>query len=94
MTPAARLAEWLDVRPSEVRLVLLTFTGALFMMAFVVLSRALREAFFLDRFDASALPYVGGAAIGLGLVEVTPGGLPAIAAVVAAGWALRSGGDR
>ena len=67
MTPAARLAEWLDVRPSEVRLVLLTFSGAFVMMAFVVLSRALREAFFLDRFDASALPLVGGAAIGLGL---------------------------
>jgi AAA family ATP:ADP antiporter len=68
VTPAARLAEWLDVRPTEVRLVLLTFAGAFVMMAFVVLSRALREAFFLDRFDASALPYVGGAAIGLGLV--------------------------
>ena len=67
MTPATRLAEWLDVRPTEVRLVLLTFAGAFVMMAFVVLSRALREAFFLDRFDASALPYVGGASIGLGL---------------------------
>ncbi len=68
MTPAARLAEWLDVRPNEVRLVLLTFAGAFVMMAFVVLSRALREAFFLDIYDASALPYIGGAAIGLGLV--------------------------
>ncbi len=67
MTPAVRLAEWLDIRPTEVRLVLLTFSGAFVMMAFVVLSRALREAFFLDSFDASALPYVGGAAIGLGL---------------------------
>ena len=67
MTPAARLAEWLDIRPTEVRLVFLTFTGAFVMMAFVVLSRALREAFFLDSFDASALPYVGGAAVGLGL---------------------------
>ena len=67
MTPAARLAEWLDVRPAEVRLVFLTFVGAFVMMAFVVLSRALREAFFLDRFDASALPYIGGAAIGFGL---------------------------
>ena len=34
------------------------------------------------------------AAIALGLVEVTPGGLPAIVAVGAAGWALRPGGDR
>ena len=67
MTPAARLAEWLDIRPTEVRLVFLTFTGAFVMMAFVVLSRALREALFLDSFDASALPYVGGAAVGLGL---------------------------
>ena len=67
MTPAARLAEWLNVRPNEVRLVLLAFAGAFVMMAFVVLSRALREAFFLDVYDASSLPYVGGAALGLGL---------------------------
>ncbi|MGW8283580.1 MAG: Npt1/Npt2 family nucleotide transporter, partial [Gemmatimonadota bacterium] len=67
MTPAARLAEWLNVRPSEVRLVLLTFAGAFVMMAFVVLSRALREALFLASFDASYLPYIGGAAIGIGL---------------------------
>ena len=67
MTTAARLAEWLNVRPNEVRLVLLAFAGAFVMMAFVVLSRALREAFFLDRYSASSLPYVGGAALGLGL---------------------------
>ena len=67
MTPAARLAEWLDVRPNEIRLVLLAFAGAFLMMAFVVLSRALREAFFLEIYDASSLPYVGGAAIALGL---------------------------
>ena len=34
------------------------------------------------------------AVVALGLVEVTPGGLPAIAAVGAAGWALRSREDR
>ena len=67
MKIAARLAEWLNVRPNEVRLVLLAFAGAFVMMAFVVLSRALREAFFLDQFSASSLPYVGGAALGLGL---------------------------
>jgi AAA family ATP:ADP antiporter len=68
VTPAARLAEWLDVRPHEIRLVLLAFSGAFLMMAFVVLARALREAFFLDIYDASSLPYVGGASIGLGLL--------------------------
>jgi len=67
VTPAARLAEWLNVRPNEVRLVLLTFAGAFVMMAFVVLSRALREALFLASFDAAYLPYIGGAAIGIGL---------------------------
>ena len=67
MTTAARLAEWLNVRPNEVRLVLLAFAGAFVMMAFVVLSRALREAFFLDLYSATALPYVGGAALVLGL---------------------------
>ncbi|MEJ2483620.1 MAG: hypothetical protein P8049_11050 [Gemmatimonadota bacterium] len=67
MTPATRLAEWLDVRPNEIRLVLLAFAGAFVMMAFVVLSRALREAFFLEIYDASSLPYVGGAEFALGL---------------------------
>ncbi|MCL7976145.1 MAG: hypothetical protein M8863_02450 [marine benthic group bacterium] len=71
MTPAARLADWLDVRPNEIRLVVLAFAGAFLMMAFVVLSRALREAFFLEIFDASSLPYVGGAAIALGLAAAT-----------------------
>ncbi len=71
MTPATRLAEWLDVRPTEIRLVLLAFAGAFLMMAFVVLSRALREAFFLEIYDASSLPYVGGAAIALGLAAAT-----------------------
>ncbi|MEO1061448.1 MAG: AzlC family ABC transporter permease [Actinomycetota bacterium] len=34
------------------------------------------------------------AALALGLVEPTPGGVPAIAAVAAAAWALRAGDDR
>ncbi|MDT8436920.1 MAG: hypothetical protein RRA92_09210 [Gemmatimonadota bacterium] len=63
-----RVAEWLNVRPGEIRLVALTFAGAFAMMSFVVVARALREALYLSLFDASTLPYVTGASVGLGLI--------------------------
>ncbi len=56
-----RIAAWLDVRPNEVRTVTLSFLGAFLVMAFLVLARALREALYLDLFDAKTLPYVTGA---------------------------------
>lgn len=63
-----RLEEWLNVRPGEGRLVLLSFSGAFLLMAFVVLARTLREALYLDLFDAPTLPYVMGASVAAGLV--------------------------
>ena len=47
-----RVAAWLDVRPHEVRTVHLSFFGAFLVMAFLVLARSLREALYLDFFDA------------------------------------------
>ncbi|MGD8496878.1 MAG: hypothetical protein PVF05_11860 [Gemmatimonadales bacterium] len=67
MTPAQRLGEWLGVRASEVRIVLLSFAGAFLVMSFLVLSRALREAAYLAVFDASTLPYVMGGVVALGI---------------------------
>lgn len=54
------------MRPGEVRLVGLSFAGAFLLMSFLVLARALREAAYLDVFDASTLPYVMGGVVVLG----------------------------
>lgn len=67
MTLAQRLGEWLGVRASEVRIVLLSFAGAFLVMSFLVLARALREAAYLAVFDASTLPYVMGGVVALGV---------------------------
>ncbi len=60
MRPLQRLAAWLDVRPNEVRYVTLSFLGAFFAMAFLVLARSLREAFYLAAFRIETLPYITG----------------------------------
>jgi ATP/ADP translocase len=60
MRPLQRLAAWLDVRPNEVRYVTLSFLGAFFVMAFLVLARSLREAFYLATFRIETLPYITG----------------------------------
>lgn len=58
MTPLQNLTAWLDVRPNEVRNVTLSFLGAFFAMAFLVLARSLREAFYLATFSIETLPYI------------------------------------
>ena len=60
MNPLQRLAVWLDVRPTEVRTVTLSFLGAFLVMAFLVLARSLREALYLTAFDVKTLPYITG----------------------------------
>lgn len=63
-----RVEEWLNVRPGEGRLVVVSFAGAFLLMAVVVLGRTLREAMYLDLFLPSTLPYVMGASVVAGLV--------------------------
>lgn len=67
MSPWARLAAWLGVRPSEMRGVALSFAGAFVVMSFLVLSRALRESAYLSRFDADTLPFAVGGVVALGI---------------------------
>jgi ATP/ADP translocase len=55
------MPDWLDVRPDEVRPVSLSFLGAFLVIAFVVLSRALRESTYITVFPVESLPYVVGA---------------------------------
>lgn len=81
MPPGRRIAEWLDVRPGEVRLVLLSFVGSFLVLSFLVLGRSLREAFYLDRFPVETLPYI--------TVAVAAVTLPAVGRFTS----LLSGGD-
>lgn len=66
-----RLAAWLDVRPREVRPLLVSCAGAFLVIAFVVAARSLREALYLTRFPVETLPYITGA--------VAVGSVPAVA---------------
>lgn len=54
----APLADWLDVRPDEVRPVLLSFFGAFLVISFLILARSLREALYLTTFPVETLPYI------------------------------------
>jgi ATP/ADP translocase len=58
LSPFERLAEWLNIRPHEVRTVVLSFCGAFLVLSFLVLGRALREALYLTTFPVETLPYI------------------------------------
>lgn len=77
MRSSRQLIEWLDIRPRELRPLLLCFGGAFFLIATFVLSRSLREAFYLATFDVKTLPYI--------TVGTTVLGLPTVALFA---WAL------
>lgn len=65
-----RLTEWLDIRDSEFRILVLSVLGAFFIMGFAVLAGALRDAFYLGFFNADTLPYILYASLVLGLPAV------------------------
>ena len=65
-----RLTEWLDIRASEFRILVLSVLGAFFIMGFAVLAAALRDAFYLGFFDADTLPYILYGSLVLGLPGV------------------------
>lgn len=52
------LSHWLDVRPGEGRIVILSFLGAFLVISFMILARSLREALFLTNFPVTHLPYI------------------------------------
>ncbi|MBT8478975.1 MAG: hypothetical protein KJO06_08665 [Gemmatimonadetes bacterium] len=72
MTAGGRLAEWLDIRASEFRILVLSVLGAFFIMGFAVMAGALREAFYLAYFGSDTLPYIlyAGLVVGLPAVAV------------------------
>jgi ATP/ADP translocase len=70
MSPPRKIIEWLDIRPSEVRSFALSFAGAFFLVAFMVLGRSLREAFYLASFGIKTLPYITAAAAALSIPAV------------------------
>ncbi len=53
-----RLLGGLDVRPDEVRPVSLSFLGAFLVIAFLILSRSLRDSVYITVFPVESLPYV------------------------------------
>ncbi|MDX1579106.1 MAG: Npt1/Npt2 family nucleotide transporter, partial [Gemmatimonadota bacterium] len=66
-----RLADWLGIRPHEVRVVALSAGGAFLAIAFAVLARSLREALYLTSFPVSSLPYIIAAVAVLSIPVVT-----------------------
>lgn len=66
----ARLTEWLDIRPSELRILVLSLLGAFLVMGFSVVAAALRDAFYIGFFGSENLPYILYASILLGLPAV------------------------
>ncbi len=65
-----RLLHRFDVRPDEVRTLLLLLSGAFLVVSYMVVARALREAVYLTTFDVTTLPYITGAAALLSLPAV------------------------
>lgn len=61
--------DWLDVRRGEWRPFLLSFLGAFLVLSFVVLTRSLREAYFLATWEIVRLPWM--------VVAVVAGSVPA-----------------
>ena len=70
MNPLRYLANWLDVRPQEVRIVILSFCGAFIIIGFLILARSLREALYLTSFNVKTLPYITAAVVILALPTV------------------------
>jgi AAA family ATP:ADP antiporter len=70
MAPVSALADWFNVRPQELRQLGLGVACAFLALTFAVLSRSLREAFFLTVFDIRRLPWMIFAVVGVGLPVV------------------------
>jgi len=49
---------WFDIRPAEIKRLWISFAGAFLVIAFMIMARSLREAFYLISFDVKTLPYI------------------------------------
>lgn len=65
-----RFLQRFDVRPDEVRTLLILLAGAFLVVSYMVVGRALREAVYLTTFDVTTLPYITAAAALLSLPAV------------------------
>jgi ATP/ADP translocase len=65
-----RLLDWLDIRPGERKTLILAFCGAFLVVGMMILSRSVREGFYLARFDVKTLPYITAAVAFLALPAV------------------------
>jgi len=70
MTLRDRILQRIDVRPGEIRRLLLLTAGSFLVVSFMVVARALREAVFLTTFDIKMLPYITLAVAVLGFPAV------------------------
>ena len=70
MAFASTFAEWFNIRPHEVRRLVLAVLCAFLILSFVILTRSLREAFFLTVFDIRRLPWMTAAVVVAGLPAI------------------------
>jgi len=70
MNLLARLNQWFDIRPNEMKPLLISFLGAFLIIGFMIMARSLREAVYLTTFDVKTLPYITLAVAFLGLPTV------------------------
>ncbi len=71
MNPLIFFNRWFDVRPGEMRPLLVSFWGAFFILGFMILARSLREALYLSSFEVKTLPYITVAVTLLGLPTIS-----------------------
>jgi len=70
MTYFFTFLEWLNIRPTEVRRLILAVAGSFLILSFVILTRSLREALFLASFHIRQLPWMTAAVVIIGLPAV------------------------
>jgi len=69
--PLHLLSRSFDIRSDEYRKLFLSCFGAFLIIAFMILARSLREAFYLANFDVKTLPYITAGTAFLGLPVVS-----------------------
>jgi len=63
MSNPVSVYEWLNIRPRELRSLLLAMGSAFFLLSFMILTRSLRESLFLATYDIEKLPLMMGTVV-------------------------------